>query len=853
MTKLKNIFFVSIASLFLSACGGGGGGSSTPTPPPPPVNVAPVANAGADQTVDEGVTVDLSGTGTDSDGTISIYAWSQVSGDAVSFADAAMQNTSFTAPSTGNQTSITVVLRLTVTDDDGATDTDDVSITINTTNQAPVASAGPNQSVDEQSIVTLDASASTDDGSIASYDWMQLTGAGVSIADFASATTTFDAPSLGTAEDLTFRLTVTDDRGSISTDEITVTVNPVAALNEAPLANAGPPQTVASGDMVILDGSLSIDSDGTIDSYAWAQLSGTPTVTLASADTANATFTAPTVTVDTVLSFIVTVTDNEGAIADDFVEITITPTPTAVTISGKATYDNVPHTAGSGLDYSSITQDPIRRAVVELRQGTSLSQTDLTDVNGNYSFDVNPNSGNYFVRIRSESVLDETAKWDIKVVDNTNTQALYALDGSNFDVTTSNITRPDMNAASGWGGASYTTTRAGAPFHILDRIMDGLLKIQIADPDVVFPLLEVNWSISNSATGSGSLADLRTGAIGTSFFTVFGASSAEFSGPQNFILGAADSDTDEYDGHVVIHEWGHYFENTLARSDSIGGSHSGNQRLDMRLAFGEGFGNAWSGIMTDDSFYRDSFGANQAQGFDINVDSNFATNEGWYNEKSVASVLYDLYDSVDDGADTTSLGLKPIYDVLIGQQRTTDAFTSIFSFATYLKAENPAAVAGINAILATQSISGNDIWGTGETNNAGAALNKYVLPVYTEISVGAAAVEVCSVDDFDPGDDGNKLSNFRYVKFDIATAGNYSFLVSATATQDPDMPIYSKGQELFFAVPGGDGEAGTVADSTFAFQPGTYTAELYEFDNTFRGTLAASADECFTVQVQTAP
>ena len=845
MTKLKNILFISIASVFLTACGGGGGSTSTPPPPPPPANVAPTANAGAAQTVDEGITVNLSGTGTDSDGTISTYAWTQISGEPITFADSAMQNTSFVAPSTGILEDIELFLRLTVTDDDGATASDDVSIIVNTTNVAPSANAGPDQSVDEQSIVTLDGTASTDtDGSIVSYEWMQLTGAGVSIADPTMASTTFDAPSLGTSENLTFSLTITDDRGVESTDEVTITVNNIAALNEAPLGDAGPAQTVASGDTVTLDGGFSTDSDGTIDSYSWAQLSGTPSVTLNAANTATPTFTAPTVTIDTVLSFIVTVTDNEGAIGDDFVEITITPAPTAITINGKATYDNVPHNADSSLDYTSIVQDPIRGAVVELIQGTTVSQSSVTDLNGDYSFDVNSNSGAYFVRVKSQALQSSTASWDIRVVDNTNAQALYALDGSDFTVATADIARPKMNAASGWDGTSYTATRAGAPFHILDRIMDGLLKIQAVDANVNFPLLEVNWSISNSATGLGSLADLRSGAIGTSFFSVFGATFAEFAGPQNFILGAANSDTDEYDGHVVIHEWGHYFENTLARSDSIGGSHGGSQRLDMRLAFGEGFGNAWSGIITDDPIYRDSGGTNQASGFvTLDVESNNAANEGWYNELSTASIIYDVYDSVNDGSDTTSLGLKPIYDVLVGQQRATDAFTSIFSFATYLKNENPAAVAGINAILAAQSISGTDIWGAGESNNAGRLTD--VLPVYTDITVGGAAVNICSIDDFDPTGDGNKLSIYRYMKVNIATAGSYRVTVSALAGQDPDIQIYRQGQLVGLSQ--ADGAEDSVVNLS---SPGTHSIAVYNFNNV---DVNNTGDECYDVQIQTSP
>src|SRR4029079_13500696 len=69
-------------------------------------------------------------------------------------------------------------LRLTVTDNSGATATDDVSVTVNAApNQPPTANAGidinltlPNNST------TLSGSGSDMDGVIASYDWSQISG-----------------------------------------------------------------------------------------------------------------------------------------------------------------------------------------------------------------------------------------------------------------------------------------------------------------------------------------------------------------------------------------------------------------------------------------------------------------------------------------------------------------------------------------------------------------------------------------------------------------------------------------------------------------------------------------------------
>ena len=99
----------------------------TPDPPQPPQpGGAPTARAGADRSVAPGATVTLSGSGTDSGGTIQSYAWSQVSGTSVTLTNANTARASFTAPDTAGA----LVFRLTVTDNSGDTGTDDVTVTV---------------------------------------------------------------------------------------------------------------------------------------------------------------------------------------------------------------------------------------------------------------------------------------------------------------------------------------------------------------------------------------------------------------------------------------------------------------------------------------------------------------------------------------------------------------------------------------------------------------------------------------------------------------------------------------------------------------------------------------------------
>jgi hypothetical protein len=149
LTYIKPILLLFASVFFISACGGGvsedtTAGSTpapipaptpapspapTPAPPPtPPANIAPNVNAGADQSVNEQTQVTLSGSATDSDGSVASYRWTQITGQSVTFvADTA--STTFESPTT--TTELMLTFQLTVTDNDDATTTDTVAVTVN--------------------------------------------------------------------------------------------------------------------------------------------------------------------------------------------------------------------------------------------------------------------------------------------------------------------------------------------------------------------------------------------------------------------------------------------------------------------------------------------------------------------------------------------------------------------------------------------------------------------------------------------------------------------------------------------------------------------------------------------------
>jgi hypothetical protein len=522
-----------------------------------------------------------------------------------------------------------------------------------------------------------------------------------------------------------------------------------------------------------------------------------------------------------------------------------------VTVSGRITFDRVPFkaTLGDGLDPTTPVQSPAREVVVEAVSGSSgngsILATTTTDANGNYSFTV-PAGTTMRIRAKAQMVKTGAAPtWSFNVRNNTNSDALYALDGPAFDSGSANSTR-DLRAGSGWGTTSYTGARAAAPFAILDTVYDAKTMILAASPNAVFPTLDLFWSSSNRPTANAFCPD--TGDIGTSFYTEGddndGCTPSHELLPGIYILGDfSQRDTDEFDRHVIAHEFGHYVEDKFSRSDSLGGDHGFGDKLDLRLAFGEGWGNAFAGMANNDPEYRDSQdGVDSDFGFNLEAENGSAALDGWFSEFSVMEILWDLFDNVPDGADNIALGFAPIFTVMTSDQVDTDAVTSIFSFVDALRSRNSGVSSDIDALLTDERIFSRNEFAVGETNQGGSTA---ALPVYTTITSGGP-VPICTSSSI--GGDG-KLGFTRFLRFDVATQTAVTITATGavngagtSAAQDPDIFVYRRGVEVVSGTLVGTSE--TISQQPLT--PGTYIIEVFDAALT---TISATP-RCMTVSIQ---
>ena len=482
---------------------------------------------------------------------------------------------------------------------------------------------------------------------------------------------------------------------------------------------------------------------------------------------------------------------------------------TSVSISGTITYDLVPVNPNHvGLDYANLSAEKAKFIIIEVLDSSGqILGTTSTDSNGHYTLSDIPLSTN--VRIRALAKLFKTSlpSWDIKVVDNTNSDALYVMQGTLTDSGTANSIR-DLHAPSGWDSTAYTSERVAAPFAILDTVYKSIVTVVSADALANFPPLIINWSVNNVATSG----DTTLGQITTSHYT----------NRKLFILGDENSDTDEYDDHVIAHEWTHYYEDIFSRSDSIGGSHGGGDRLDIRVAFSEGFANAMSAITLHDTFYFDTYGTSQTNGFFFDMETDTPDNPGWYSEASIQRIIYDLYDTNCDTADTVSLDFLPLHQVFTGTQKNTAAFTSIFSFIDALKLQETSLTSEIDTILQNENITTiTDIYGSGRTNLPSEA------PLYTTISIGET-VNVCPTYTYGTY---NKLGNRKYVLFTIDTYGDYTISVTKSnqeATTDPDFYLYDTSDQTLVTI--AESGVANIETVTLPLNNTSYRMDIYDWN-----------------------
>ncbi len=305
---------------------------------------APVADAGPDLTVDEGILMTFDGGASKDNVGILNYSWTFDNGGLVTLFSA--------GPSYQFANPGLFIVTLNVTDAAGNWGMDTMTVTVNDATP-PVAEAGPDQTVNEADEMALDAGSSTDNVGIVAYRWTFREPVGI-ILEGISPKVILNDPGV-----YHVTLNVTDAAGLSSEDSMTLTVNDITP----PMADAGPDLTVPVGSTIALNGSLSTDNVG-LANHTWA-------LTYDGEARALTGLVVPfTFDAAGVYEVVLTVADEASNLDNDTVVITVVDT-------GRVT--------GTVLDGDG---KPVKDATVVVTASNGKLYTAMTVANGSFALDV---------------------------------------------------------------------------------------------------------------------------------------------------------------------------------------------------------------------------------------------------------------------------------------------------------------------------------------------------------------------------------------------------------------------------------------------------------------------------------
>ncbi len=350
----------------------------------------------------------------------------------------------------------------------------------------------------------------------------------------------------------------------------------------------------------------------------------------------------------------------------------VVPSPKTLTITPKYQY----RVNGNG----AIADRAIRNAEVLIldSSGSVVQCLETSSVTGVFTVDLPLNTGSYTIKINSRANNSSVKAY---VLTDPWNNSHYSISGS-FDSATAAPTAFTMTAAAASSGSVL-----GGAFNILDQILNAnaYLRTKTAagaagctpfgaecSTFTVAPVIYAYWKKGfNPNTYLG-----KSATNGVSFF-LRGTN-------ELYILGGINgdvltSDTDHFDNTIILHEYGHFIEDTYSISDSQGGVHQGNTVIDPRLAWSEAFANFFQAAVLNTPVYLDTLGnieCGASPCFQDYINENLESydsadnpgtvdpGEGTFREFSLTRALWDTIDAAVDIGETAQSPFSEIWTLM---------------------------------------------------------------------------------------------------------------------------------------------------------------------------------------------
>jgi len=353
------------------------------------VNVAPMVNAGSDQTSEEGSSVSLAPASFSDPGTDDSHSATIDWGDGSPLMEGIVSESDGFGTVSGSHVYAdngVFTVTVTVIDDDGAENSDTFVATVH--NVAPIVNAGTDQGVEEGDTVSLDPAIFSDAGILdthtASIDWGDGSPAeSGTVIESAGSGTVAGSHSYSEDGEYIVIVKVEDDDGDSQLDSFIVTVT-----NAAPQVNAGNDQSVNEGDSVSLD-PASFTDPGILDTHTatidWGDGSPVEAGSVSESE-GSGTISGDHVYIDNgIFTVTVIVTDDEGAAGSDSLTVTVANIAPVVIASTNQEFDEGESISMQIAGFSDVGIEDTHTATIDWGDGSPVEEGSVSESGGSGS------------------------------------------------------------------------------------------------------------------------------------------------------------------------------------------------------------------------------------------------------------------------------------------------------------------------------------------------------------------------------------------------------------------------------------------------------------------------------------